>query len=115
MIRRGSAEQFGLAVGDLDGEIDAEIDQRAEAFEVGEERLDPGELGWPDIAGAAAHVVGVADFPIGAAGAARSLELLAEGARPHWTELREGEFGPSELFFPEVEFFVLHTDHMHGP
>ena len=108
MIRRGSAEQFGLAVGDLDGEINAEIAQCAEAFEVGEERLDPGELGWPDIAGAAAHVVGVAELPIGAGLRHRVLVLLAEGAGAHGPELRELGLGPSELGLPFRELFVFH-------
>jgi len=72
-----------LAVGDLDREIDPAIDHCAEAFEGGEQRLDPGQLGGPDVAGAAAHVVGVAELPVGSGLCNRVLVLLAEGTWAH--------------------------------
>ena len=66
-----------MAVGDLDGEIDAAIDERAEAFEVGEQRLDPGQFRRPNVAGATAHVVSVAELPVGAGLRDRIFVLLA--------------------------------------
>ena len=109
MIRRGSAEQCGLAVGDLDGEIDAAIDQRAKAFEGGEEGLDPGQLCRPNIAGATAHVVGVTELPVGAGLRDRVLVLLAERTGTHGPELSELGLGPSELGLPLRERFIFHA------
>ena len=108
MIRRGSAEQGGLAVGDLDGEIDAAIDQRAKAFEGGEEGLDPGQLCRPNIAGATAHVVGVTELPVGAGPRDRIFVLLAEGTWAHGPELGEFSPGPSKLGLPRCELFIFH-------
>ena len=109
LIGRGGTEQIGLAVGDVDGEIDAAINQLAEAFEVGEECFDPGQLGRPDIAGAAAHIVGVAELPVRPGFLHRIFVLLAEGAGTHRSELGELGLGPSELGLPLRELFVFHV------
>ena len=108
MIWGGSAKQFGLAIGDLDGEIDAAINERAEAFEVGEQRLDPGLFCGPNVAGATAHVVGGAELPVGAGLRDRILVLPAEGTRTDGPGLSELGLGPSELGLPLRELFIFH-------
>lgn len=88
-IWRGSAEQFALAVDELNGEIDAAINERAEAFEIGEQRLDPGQFHRPNVARTTAHVVSVAELPVGAVLRDRVPVLLTEGTWAHGPELGE--------------------------
>ena len=104
-----------VAVGDLDGELDAEIDERFEAFEVGDHLGQLGGFIWPDITAIAALTERIAQLPIRAVFLAWALELLAEGTGPHGAELVDGGLGLIELFLPGFEFFVLHTDGYRGP
>src|ERR1017187_5353103 len=114
VVQRLTAEQE-VAVGDLDGEFDAEIDERFEAFEVGDHLGQLGGFIRTDITAIAALTEGIAQLPIRAIFLAWALELLAEGTGPHGAELVDGGLGLIELFLPGGDFFVLHTDLHGGP
>ena len=99
-----------LAVGNLDRELDALVDQGLEAFEVGNHLVQlVGFLG-ADITAVTALAEGITQLPIGAVFLSRALELLAEGTRAHGAELVKSVFGLLELFLPRINLFVLHTD-----
>lgn len=109
MFRLGVPPQFSPPVGDLDGEVDTAINEQAEAFEVGEEGLDVGQFVGADMAGAAAHVVGVAELPEGPGLRGRIPVLLAEGARTHGAQLSELGFGGGQLRLPPAELRIIHA------
>ena len=100
---------MSLAVRDFDREIDATIDELPEALEVGKERLGPGHFVGANIARSAAHVVRVAELPVGAGFGCRILILLAERAGAHGSDPSELGLGSGELGLPSGELLVLHS------
>ncbi len=103
------AAQLGLTVGDLDGEVDAAVDQEAEAFEVGQLRTQGGEFVRTDVAGAATHLVCIAELPIGPGAGDRILVLTGEGAGAHRADGREGGLRLGQLPVPPGELGVVHV------